>query len=66
MTGYTITDFRAGDEVRGITGDEVEAREAGRNEGHPKPHSCLPKSRPESERIYDLTFARDWTVCTFG
>ena len=67
MIGYTIADFRAGDEVKGITEDEVETgEEAVRNEGHMKPHGCPPKSRSGSERIYDLIFARDWTVCIFG
>ena len=67
MTGYTITDLRAGDEVKEITEVEVEVGgEAVRNEGHPKPHGCPPKSRPGTERIYDLILARDWAVCIFG
>jgi len=73
MTGYVITRFGAGDEVKEIT--EVKVETTGRNEGHPKLHGCSPESLPVPERIYDLSsrppspdmiFARDLTVWIFG
>ena len=72
MTGYTVTDFEAGDEMRVEGQDEVEVRrEAGRNEGHPKLHGGTFEISFGLGRMYGLnphplsaglTFALNWTV----
>jgi hypothetical protein len=76
MARYGIADFGVGDEAEVEAEDKVEdGGETSPNQGHPKAHGCLSATSSGLERIYDstsrppspdLTFARDWTVWTFG
>ena len=54
MTGYAITGFEAGGEMKVEREDEVVlGEEVGRNKGHPKLHSCTSKIFFEPECIYN-------------